>query len=221
MPSKFGTSGIGAIYNGVDNIVAVYKGTELCFSSGDASIPLIVPFIERTISSVEGFLSNQMTQIGDYSFYNCSNLREITIPNSVTSFGTASFEYCSSLEKINLPTNLVEMGNYCLAYCTSLPSLVIPDGVTILNQGLFHSSNIKSVTLPSTLETIGINAFALTTVEELIILATTPPTWSSTTDYIPTVTSGKIYIPKGTLEAYQTAEMWSKYTTGTTQYVEM
>lgn len=221
MPIKLGTNGLGTIYQGTNKIASIYKGSELIFSSGDASISLIVPFLERTISSVEGFLSDQMTEIGDYSFYKCSNLREITIPNSVTSFGLASFEYCSSLEKINLPTNLTEMGNYCLAYCTSLPSLVIPDGVTTLSQGLFHSSNIKSVTLPSTLETIGINAFALTTVEELIILATTPPTWSSTTDYIPTVTSGKIYIPKGTLEAYQTAEMWSKYSTGTTQYVEM
>ena len=36
--------------------------------------------------------------IGDYAFYNCEGLTEITIPNSVTRIGNQAFEYCSNLK---------------------------------------------------------------------------------------------------------------------------
>lgn len=216
MPSKFGTSGIGAIYNGVNNIVAVYKGTELCFSSGDASISLIVPFLERTISSVEGFLSNQITKIGNYAFYQNPNLSEITIPESVTSIGDYAFYECSSLKKINIPSGVTTIGSYCFTRCIYLPSLVIPEGVTSLNAGTFLGSTISSLTLPSTLTTVGLTAFSGTTIGNLTILAETPPTCAD--NNAPTVT-GKVYIPKGTLEAYTTTAAWSYISAD--KYIEM
>ena len=39
-------------------------------------------------------IPNSVTNIGDYTFYNCSGLTSINIPNSVTSIGSSAFKYC-------------------------------------------------------------------------------------------------------------------------------
>ena len=44
-----------------------------------------------------------VTSIGDYAFYGCTELTNITIPNSVTSIAGGAFWACSSIESITLP----------------------------------------------------------------------------------------------------------------------
>ena len=45
-------------------------------------------------------ISNSVTSIGNYAFYNCSSLTSVTIPNSVTSIGRLAFSGCSGLTEI-------------------------------------------------------------------------------------------------------------------------
>ena len=59
----------------------------------------IMRYIERSIESIK--LSNA-TSIGDYVFYSCSSLIEVSFP-VVTSVGNSAFEYCSGLTSVSLP----------------------------------------------------------------------------------------------------------------------
>ena len=45
-------------------------------------------------------LSNGVTSIGDYAFFNCSKITSITIPESVTSIGDCAFYGCSGLKMV-------------------------------------------------------------------------------------------------------------------------
>lgn len=45
-------------------------------------------------------LAPSITKIGDYAFYYCENLKNVTIPNKVTEIGNRAFGYCSNLNTI-------------------------------------------------------------------------------------------------------------------------
>ena len=52
-------------------------------------------------ASVTSFtIPGSITSIGDYAFYDCSNLTRITIPDGVTSIGDRAFLYCRNLTAI-------------------------------------------------------------------------------------------------------------------------
>jgi len=53
-------------------------------------------------------IKNGATNIGEYAFYGCSNLTDITIPNSVTVIGTAAFADCTSLADVTCGATMVQ-----------------------------------------------------------------------------------------------------------------
>ena len=45
-------------------------------------------------------IPNSVTTIGQYAFYDCTDLTSITIPKSVNSIGAKAFNNCTSLGRI-------------------------------------------------------------------------------------------------------------------------
>ena len=72
------------------------------------------------IKAVE--ISNGVTTIGDYAFYNCSNLVSITIPNSVTSIEKNVFWNCSNLTSVIIGSGVKSIGGFVFS---SKPAKVI------------------------------------------------------------------------------------------------
>ena len=54
------------------------------------------------------------------AFNGCSSLTEIHLPDNLTSIGESSFYDCSSLTEIHLPASLTSIGGYAFDQCTSL-----------------------------------------------------------------------------------------------------
>src|SRR5882757_10520205 len=48
-----------------------------------------------------------VSKIGDFAFYNCTNVTSITIPTSITSIGTYAFCGCTSLANITIPNSVI------------------------------------------------------------------------------------------------------------------
>lgn len=69
------------------------------------------------------FIDNNVTSIGNYAFFECHNLRNITIPSSVKSFGIGAFYCCCRLNHITIPQNLISIGYEAFEYCDSLKSV--------------------------------------------------------------------------------------------------
>lgn len=118
-------------------------------------------------------LSENLTDIGDNAFYNCEDLSSIFIPSSVQRIGVSVFQYCSKLRSINVDSLNNDYksidGTLYNKSCTELichpeniyvHNMVIPEGVTVIADSAFASSNyLTTVDFPIGLKTIGESAF--------------------------------------------------------------
>ncbi len=102
-----------------------------------------------------------VTDIGQYAFYECSNLKTLSIPDSVTSIAESAFSYCSNLMTLSIPDSVTHIGKFAFEYCSSLSSVVIPDGVEKIYDAAFsHCDSLKKVTLPTSVTTLGLSVFS-------------------------------------------------------------
>lgn len=112
----------------------------------------------ESLSQIE--IPQNVTAIGYRAFGYCKSLLQITIPNSVTSLGDNLFEWCTNLQTVVLPDSITEFPEDIFYYCSRLTSFVVPEGVTKIGEGAFAwCQNLVSVELPETLETIEDYAF--------------------------------------------------------------
>lgn len=110
-----------------------------------------------------------ITRIEDKAFYNCSQLKNVTIPQSVETIGESAFAN-TMLTKVVLPAKLKEVPESAFRGCTRLSSIKIPDSVTVIKKGAFEDcSLLKTITFGKNLKEIRENAFAATAWTQLVI----------------------------------------------------
>ena len=101
-----------------------------------------------------------VTSIGDFAFYYCSSLTDITLPEGVTSIGYCAFADCSSLTAITIPDGVTSIENYTFVNCSSLTTITLPEGVTSIGEGAFSGcSSLISITNLEKVREIGDYAF--------------------------------------------------------------
>ena len=99
-------------------------------------------------------------KLGDYAFYDCRVLTNLTIPSSVTSIGESAFEYCRSLTSLTIPSSVTLIDWYAFKGCSGLTSLTIPSSVTSIGYSAFQGcSGLTNLTIPSSVTYIGGSAF--------------------------------------------------------------
>ena len=146
-----------------------------------------------------------VTSIGDFAFYECSQLWTITLPESVTSIGNSAFDQCVMLSSINLPESITSIGSQAFFYCIALNEITIPMNVTSIEWGTFNQcSSLKSITIHENITSIGNQAFdRCYNLETIYVNAMVPPTLGGSVFYN---TSPICYIPCGKIEAYQSSD---------------
>lgn len=123
-------------------------------------------------------LGDNVEEIGDASFAGCKALKEIYIGSGLKTIRSLCFDYCDSLEKFvvpedNLYMEVIDGGLYkqnhmdgtlqtLVKYSVAsiAEELVIPEGVEhIDNRAFTGAKNLKTLTLPQSLNLIGFQAF--------------------------------------------------------------
>lgn len=100
---------------------------------------------EVTIAS-----NTTLTELEDGTFYNCSALKNITLPNQIVALGDSVFAYCSQLETIQVSNQLVSIGNNCFTWCSSLQSITIPATTTIIKSYAFYKCSSLTINCETT-----------------------------------------------------------------------
>ena len=186
------------------------------------------------LTSIE--IPNSVASIGNYAFYGCSGLTSVTIPNSVTSIGGSAFKNCTGLTSVTIGNSVTSIGQEAFCDCSGLTSVTIGNSVTSIGQEAFRGcTGLTSIEIPNSVTSIGNFAFSgctgltsvtignsVTSIEsyafyECIGLTSitcevaTPPTLGSYVfSYVDT--SIPLYVPAGSVEAYQTADQWKDFT---------
>ena len=70
-------------------------------------------------------IPENVTVIGEFAFYYCTNLTTITIPENVTIIEASAFRSCTSLEKIIIPADVTAIGSYAFEETFSLTSVTV------------------------------------------------------------------------------------------------
>ena len=74
-----------------------------------------------------------ITTIGEMAFYECENLKEVSIPNSVTKIGGGAFFNCG-LTKVTIPNSVKNIGGNAF-WNTSLKNVTIPSNCGYVKEG--------------------------------------------------------------------------------------
>ena len=163
---------------------------------GEGAMPLCtdakyVPWHDYRTYITSLVIDDGVTEVGAYTFYYCTNLKEVRLPEGLLVISNRSFEGCAALEAVALPDSLTEiednafngcvkltevtipcnLGNYVFEYCTGLEKVTILDGVTYIGVLAFgFCSGLPEVTIPTSVTRLAYRAFdSCTSLKEIVI----------------------------------------------------
>jgi len=144
-------------------------------------------------------IGNEVSNIGNSAFYECSKISVVAIGNSVNVIGEGAFAYCSSLKTVDIPNSVNKIGNCAFYWC----------------------QNLKSVTIGKSVNEIGTAAFEYCDALDKIV------NYQETPQIIRNIYSERLgftgmfsgdiydncmlYVPVGSVEAYSCAEVWRDF----------
>ena len=111
---------------------------------------------ENTIERVE--IPEGVKEIQQYAFSKLTALKSVKLPSTLTKIGVGAFEGCTSLKSVEGLENVQFVNKDAFRNCTSLSEVKLNKVVAIGNRA-FENSSIGSLNLPTTAQSIGIEAF--------------------------------------------------------------
>ena len=91
-----------------------------------------------------------VTAIGDYAFFNCTEITSVVIPNTVTLIGNSAFFLCTGMTDITIGNSVTTISDNAFMWCSSLTSLNIPASVTYIGQRLLdYCNSLTTLTVDS------------------------------------------------------------------------
>ena len=134
------------------------------------------------------------------AFYNCYNIKSLTLPSTLKTIGDYAFIY-SGMKEVVIPEGCETVGNYAFAYCSNLKKLTLPSTLTAIGNNAFQS-NIALNAVVSHIQTpmnIDVNVFQIAN-------------WNyDKQEYEYTPSPATLYVPVGTKAAYQAIEGWTVF----------
>lgn len=175
--------------------------------------------------------SNIAATLGANSLNTERRLKAITIPEGVTSIASTIFSATNALISLILPKTITKTETIATTVAMrvlslpwgitdlgavngpqSLTRFVLPPNLTILRNQVGYNAQMTVLHLPESLTTIGTRCFYnQKQLSEIYAHAATPPAIGDANMFSNSPDYQKIYVPAGSLEAYQTATNWTAY----------
>lgn len=167
------------------------------------------PFASSALERLH--LPGNITTFPTNAAQTCFKLRRVTFGSGTTTIQNSAFNSCTELSYVSLSSTITQLADYAFCNTYFLREIDLPSSLTTIGQRVFQGSNIKKITIPANVTSIGNCAFYnCPWLTEVYVEPATPPTAGSGIFQSSSLIT-KIYVPSGTLSAYQTATNWSTY----------
>ena len=185
-------------------------------------------------------MGSNVTSIGTNAFKDCTHIKSVTLPSKLTTIGNEAFRY-SGLTSITIPASVMTIGDAAFQDCGSMASITIEDSNTPLtmvgtyyerpfNNGastIYIGRNLTltgdDVSYPLLYEATSVEFgpqmtaipnylfSGVTTLSSVKVPWLTPITLNATTFHEDTYTNATLWVPGGTMDAYETATNWTSF----------
>ena len=176
-PSERTCDAIDCVYDSVKTDIHIgksvaYKGIEMSVKEVKPYTCYKQPYITSATFDLEG-------NVGNYAFYNCTALKEITT-NNHGDVGDYAFSGCTALERVDLDS-ITSIGASAFRGCSSLLNIKLPDATSIIKECAFEGcTSLKSVDMGKGVISIGSSTFSGCSSLSQIVL---PHSLTSISDY--------------------------------------
>jgi hypothetical protein len=127
-----------------------------------------------------------------------------------TSFLTGNYA-AASTRCYNSPTSSIT-NTISFFNSSNISSVLLNGGTSIGVASMLGCTSLRSIVIPSTIESIGDSAFAgCINLKAYILLDATPPILSNSNAFAGIPSDAKIYVPDSAVNAYKVAANWSDY----------
>jgi len=130
--------------------------TKVTIGGNVTSIP-DYSFCTSGVASIEMSGATSLTSIGIAAFYECENLKSVSLPENMETIGNTAFADCS-LTTVHLNDKLQKIGYYSFSD-NKLTSVIIPSSVTTISDFAFNGNDLTSVIIPENVTRVGNYAF--------------------------------------------------------------
>lgn len=134
----------GAIILG-KNVLYAYVGTENSYTVPE-EITTIADSCFFLSGAEEIILNDNITEIREFTFSNCRNLKEITVPEAVEYIGEGAFSNCISLGKVNIGDAVYAIGTKAFEN-TKIKELYLGDSLEGLVGAFAGCSTLENFTI--------------------------------------------------------------------------
>lgn len=164
-------------------------------------------------------IPNSVTSIGSSAFEGCYGLTSITIPNSVTSIGNYAFGGCINMKSLiiddrlttlELSPNIDLFSNSPLEY-VYIGGKVNYNGYFGYNPFYHCRGSITEIAFSKYITNIPDYMQAFSNLETITLHNPIPPSVSSFEFTSAQYMNMNVYVPKGSLETYQQADVWKNF----------
>ena len=133
-----------------------------------------------------------------------------------SSLNDSPFCFIKSLKDVTIGNSVERISNYAFYGCTGLTEITIPNSVTEIGDESFYGcTNLTKITISNSVTEIGYRTFAgCSNLKTIYSLNLQPPTYYIFFDPAFEQTcysSAVLYVPIGSLNAYQTTIPWSNF----------
>lgn len=144
--------------------------------TGTLTLPSSVQVIRQVAFSGSGFtgtltLPPNLTTIQN-CFDGCSGFTSVIIPDSLTSIPSGIFSGCTGLTSVKFPDGLTSVGSTAFQGCSGLNgTLVIPSSVTSLGNNAFRNTGYSGLVISSDATPGGTGTFQISSLTEVLDLS--------------------------------------------------
>lgn len=105
-------------------------------------------------------LGKKLRQIREGAFMKCTRLENIELPEGIKGIGKNAFSGCDALKELTVPGSVLYIGDYAFEACSRMENLTLSEGVKRIDAGAFTDcTSLKEIEVPDSVEFVGELAF--------------------------------------------------------------